>query len=85
MRYQNFQTEPVPKNVGFTPRKNSYSEPDAELRQEVANQVALAIKHEIIRRDRALKVRLEKENLYLQESKESSEHRFAPKVRYHLL
>jgi hypothetical protein len=31
MRYQNFQTEPVPKNVGFTPRKNSYSEADAEL------------------------------------------------------
>src|SRR5262249_37783920 len=48
--------------------KNRYSEEDAELLQEVGNQVALAVANmksygEIA----ALKARLEKENIYLQE------------------
>ncbi|HWT83989.1 MAG TPA: sigma 54-interacting transcriptional regulator, partial [Candidatus Methylomirabilis sp.] len=54
-------------NVGSMTR-NQYSEEDAEFLQEVANQVALAVENtksygEIA----ALKARLEKENIYLQE------------------
>ena len=48
--------------------KNRYSEADAELLQEVANQVALAISNmKSYEEIAALKVRLEKENVYLQE------------------
>jgi formate hydrogenlyase transcriptional activator len=48
--------------------KNRYSEADAELLQEVANQVALAIANmKSFEEIAALKGRLEKENFYLQE------------------
>src|SRR5438552_8694724 len=48
--------------------KNRYSEADAELLQEVANQVALAIANmKSYEEIAALKGRLEKENVYLQE------------------
>ena len=48
--------------------KNRYSEVDAELLQEVANQVALAIANmKSYEEIAALKARLEKENVYLQE------------------
>jgi len=48
--------------------KNRYSEADAELLQEVANQVALAIANmKSYEEIAALKARLEKENVYLQE------------------
>jgi len=48
--------------------KNRYSEADAELLQEVANQVALAIANmKSYEEIAALKARLEKENIYLQE------------------
>jgi len=48
--------------------KNRYSEADAELLQEVANQVALAIANmKSYEEIAALKSRLEKENVYLQE------------------
>jgi len=48
--------------------KNRYSEADAELLQEVANQVALAIANmKSFEEIAALKGRLEKENVYLQE------------------
>jgi formate hydrogenlyase transcriptional activator len=47
---------------------NRYSEADAELLQEVANQVALAIANmKSYEEIAALKARLEKENVYLQE------------------
>jgi formate hydrogenlyase transcriptional activator len=47
------------------------SEAVAKLLQEVANQVALAIANmKSYEEIAALRVRLEKENLYLQESKE---------------
>jgi formate hydrogenlyase transcriptional activator len=48
--------------------KNRYSEADADLLQEVANQVALAIANmKSYEEIAALKARLEKENVYLQE------------------
>jgi formate hydrogenlyase transcriptional activator len=48
--------------------KNRYSDADAELLQEVANQVALAIANmKSYEEIAALKARLEKENVYLQE------------------
>jgi formate hydrogenlyase transcriptional activator len=48
--------------------KNRYSEADAELLREVANQVALAIANmKSYEEIAALKARLEKENVYLQE------------------
>ena len=48
--------------------KNRYSEADAELLQEVANQVSLAIANmKSYEEISALKARLEKENVYLQE------------------
>src|SRR5258705_9056846 len=48
--------------------KNRYSEDDAELLQEVANQIALAIANmKSYEEIAALKSRLEKENVYLQE------------------
>ena len=48
--------------------KNRYSEADAELLQEVANQVALAVANmKSYEEIAALKSRLEKENVYLQE------------------
>ena len=48
--------------------KNRYSEADAELLQEVANQVALAISNmKSYEEIAALKARLERENVYLQE------------------
>jgi formate hydrogenlyase transcriptional activator len=48
--------------------RNRYSESDAELLQEVANQVALAIANmKSYEEIAALKARLEKENVYLQE------------------
>jgi formate hydrogenlyase transcriptional activator len=48
--------------------KNRYSEDDSELLQEVANQVALAIANmKSYEEIAALKARLEKENVYLQE------------------
>ena len=48
--------------------KNRYSEADAELLQEVANQVALAIANmKSYEEIASLKGRLEKENIYLQE------------------
>ena len=48
--------------------KNRYSQADAELLQEVANQVALAIANmKSYEEIAALKARLEKENVYLQE------------------
>ena len=48
--------------------KNRYSEADAELLQEVANQVALAIANmKSYEEIAALKARLERENVYLQE------------------
>ena len=48
--------------------KNRYSHADAELLQEVANQVALAIANmKSYEEIAALKARLEKENVYLQE------------------
>jgi formate hydrogenlyase transcriptional activator len=48
--------------------KNRYSEADSELLQEVANQVALAIANmKSYEEIAALKARLEKENIYLQE------------------
>jgi formate hydrogenlyase transcriptional activator len=48
--------------------KNRYSEADSELLQEVANQVALAIANmKSYEQIAALKARLEKENVYLQE------------------
>jgi formate hydrogenlyase transcriptional activator len=47
---------------------NQYSEADAEFLQEVANQVALAVENmNTYEEITALKVRLEKENVYLQE------------------
>ena len=47
---------------------NQYSEADAEFLQEVANQVALAVENmNTYEEIAALKVRLEKENVYLQE------------------
>jgi len=54
-------------NVGSTAR-NQYSEVDAEFLQEVANQVALALENtKSYEEIAALKARLEKENIYLQE------------------
>jgi formate hydrogenlyase transcriptional activator len=54
-------------NVG-SEKKNQYSEPDAEFLQEVANQVALAVENmRSYQEVAALKARLEKENVYLQE------------------
>jgi formate hydrogenlyase transcriptional activator len=48
--------------------KNRYSQADAELLQEIANQVALAIANmKSYEEIAALKARLEKENVYLQE------------------
>jgi formate hydrogenlyase transcriptional activator len=48
--------------------KNRYSEADAELLQEVANQVALAVANmKSYEEIASLKARLEKENVYLQE------------------
>src|SRR5437870_1346425 len=48
--------------------KNRYSQADAELLQEVANQVALAVANmKSYEEIAALKARLEKENVYLQE------------------
>ena len=48
--------------------ENRYSDADAELLQEVANQVALAIANmKSYEEIAALKARLEKENVYLQE------------------
>src|ERR1044071_6037535 len=56
--------------------KNRYSEADAELLQEVANQVALAIANmKSYEEIASLKARLEKENVYLQEEI-STEHNF---------
>lgn len=54
-------------NVGSV-NKNQYSEADAELLQEVANQVALAFENmKAYEEIAALKARLERENIYLQE------------------
>jgi formate hydrogenlyase transcriptional activator len=48
--------------------KNRYSESDAELLQEVANQVTLAVENmQAYGQIAALKARLEKENVYLQD------------------
>lgn len=60
------------KSIGtftvWSEAKNRYSEADAELLQEVANQVALAIANmKSYEEIAALKARLEKENVYLQE------------------
>ena len=60
------------KSIGtftvWSESKNRYSEADAELLQEVANQVALAIANmKSYEEIAALKARLEKENIYLQE------------------
>ena len=60
------------KSIGtftvWSEAKNRYSEADAELLQEVANQVALAIANmKSYEEIAALKSRLEKENVYLQE------------------
>jgi formate hydrogenlyase transcriptional activator len=60
------------KSIGtftvWSETKNRYSEADAELLQEVANQVALAIANmKSYEEIAALKARLEKENVYLQE------------------
>src|SRR5262249_18914211 len=53
--------------VGST-KTNQYDEADAELLQEVANQVALAVANMAAYEEiSALKTRLEKENVYLQE------------------
>ena len=57
-------------------RKAQYSEKDAEFLQEVANQVALALENmRAYEEVAALKTRLEKENIYLQEEIRS-EHNF---------
>jgi formate hydrogenlyase transcriptional activator len=54
-------------NVGST-TKNQYSEADAEYLREVANQFALAVENtKSYEEIAALKARLEKENIYLQE------------------
>jgi formate hydrogenlyase transcriptional activator len=54
-------------NVGST-RKNQYSEADAQFLQEVGNQVALAVENmQSYEEIAALKARLEKENVYLQD------------------
>ena len=54
-------------NVGSATR-NQYSDADAEFLQEVANQVALAVENtKSYEEIAALKARLEKENIYLQE------------------
>jgi len=54
-------------NVGSMSR-NQYSEADMELLQEVGNQVALAVENmQSYEEIAALKARLEKENVYLQE------------------
>ncbi|HZE68873.1 MAG TPA: sigma 54-interacting transcriptional regulator [Pyrinomonadaceae bacterium] len=60
------------KSIGtftvWSETKNRYSEADAELLQEVANQIALAIANmKSYEEITALKARLEKENIYLQE------------------
>ncbi len=60
------------KSIGtftvWSETKNRYSEADAELLQEVANQVALAIANmKSYEEIASLKARLEKENVYLQE------------------
>ena len=60
------------KSIGtftvWSEAKNRYSEEDAELLREVANQVALAIANmKSYEEIAALKARLEKENVYLQE------------------
>src|SRR6266536_279234 len=60
------------KSIGtftvWSETKNRYSEADSELLQEVANQVALAIANmKSYEEIAALKARLEKENVYLQE------------------
>ena len=60
------------KSIGtftvWSEAKNRYSEADAELLQEVANQVALAIANmRSYEEIAALKARFEKENVYLQE------------------
>ena len=60
------------KSIGtftlWSEAKNRYSEADAELLQEVANQVALAIANmKSYEEIAALKARFEKENVYLQE------------------
>jgi len=60
------------KSIGtftvWSETKNRYSEADAELLQEVANQVALAIANmKSYEEIAALKARLERENVYLQE------------------
>jgi formate hydrogenlyase transcriptional activator len=60
------------KSIGtftvWSEAKNRYSEADAELLQEVANQVPLAIANmKSYEEIAALKARLEKENVYLQE------------------
>ncbi|HEX6732206.1 MAG TPA: sigma 54-interacting transcriptional regulator [Pyrinomonadaceae bacterium] len=60
------------KSIGtftvWSEARNRYSEEDAELLQEVANQVALAIANmKSYEEIAALKARLEKENVYLQE------------------
>jgi formate hydrogenlyase transcriptional activator len=57
-------------------RRAQYSEKDAEFLQEVANQVALALENmRAYEEVAALKTRLEKENIYLQEEIRS-EHNF---------
>jgi transcriptional regulator with GAF, ATPase, and Fis domain len=54
-------------NVGSRTR-NQYSEADLEFLQEVGNQVALAVENmQSYEEIAALKIRLEKENIYLQE------------------
>ena len=60
------------KSIGtftvWSEEKNRYSQDDAQLLQEVANQVALAIANmKSYEEIAALKARLEKENVYLQE------------------
>jgi formate hydrogenlyase transcriptional activator len=63
--------------------KNRYSEADAELLQEVSNQVALAIANmKSYEEIAALKARLEKENVYLQEEIRT-EHNFEEIVGNH--
>jgi formate hydrogenlyase transcriptional activator len=63
--------------------KNRYSEADAELLQEVSNQVALAIVNmKSYEEIAALKARLEKENVYLQEEIRT-EHNFEEIVGNH--
>jgi len=61
-------------NVG-SKTKNRYSDADAAFLQEVANQVALAVENmKAYQEIAALKVRLEKENVYLQEEIRSDHH-----------